>query len=290
MRPNDLQTRIFLDGGDPDETKEIIEALGFIDGQTTNPSLISRNPEAKERLEAGETFSRTELLNFYKEVVQETSKLVPQDGSVSIEVYADAQTTADDMLEQAQEMFSWIPNAHIKFPTTTPGLSAASQAIEDGMRVNMTLCFSQQQAAAVHAATEGAKRGDVFVSPFIGRLDDRGLNGMQLIENILKMYDSGDGHVEVLAASVRHYEHLLRILGLECDIVTAPFDVLKEWGDNGLEMPGESFTYSTAAGKDPIPYKEIILDQRWQTFNITHPQTDEGQAKFAEDWNTLLGA
>lgn len=288
MRPKDLQTKIFLDGGDPDETKDIIDTLGFIDGQTTNPSLISRNPEAKERMEAGDAFSRSELLRFYKDIVRETSQLVPEDGSVSIEVYADTDTTADDMLEQAQEMFSWIPNAHIKFPTTTAGLEAASQAVEKGIRVNMTLCFSQQQAAAVYAATEGAEPGDVFVSPFIGRLDDRDLNGMQLIENILKMYEAGDGHVEVLAASIRHYEHLMRIFELECDIVTAPFEVLQEWGENDLEMPGEDFVYSTADGKDPISYKEMPLEQTWQTFNITHPLTDKGQAKFADDWNALL--
>ena len=91
---------------------------------------------------------------------------------------------AEDMLPQGREMFSWIPNAHIKFPTSHEGLKAADQAVQEGLRVNLTLCFSQEQAAAVYAATKGAKKGDVFVSPFIGRLDDRGENGMDLIANI----------------------------------------------------------------------------------------------------------
>ncbi len=98
-------------------------------------------------------------------------------------------------------MFSWIPNAHVKFPTSREGLEAAGRAVKEGLRVNMTLCFTQEQAAAVYSATAGAKKGDVFISPFIGRLDDRGENGMDLIENIQKMYGTGDGHVEVLTAS-----------------------------------------------------------------------------------------
>ena len=88
-------------------------------------------------------------------------------------------------------MFGWIPNAHVKFPTSAEGLKAAEKAIGLGLRVNMTLCFSQAQAAAVYAATRGARKGQVFVSPFIGRLDDRGENGMDLIANILRMYAKG---------------------------------------------------------------------------------------------------
>src|SRR3989339_217562 len=119
MRPQNIKTRIFLDSGDPQETKQVLSALGFLDGQTTNPSLIAKN--------------------------------------------------------------TWIPNAHIKFPITASGLEAAHILTSEGMRVNMTLCFSQQQAAAVYVATRGVKKGDVFLSPFIGRLDDQGENGMNMI-------------------------------------------------------------------------------------------------------------
>ncbi len=190
MRPENLKSRIFLDGGNPEETREIIGRLGFLDGQTTNPTLISKNPEARRHLEQGGKFSEKEILAFYRQVVGELSSLIPQ-GSISIEVYADPSTTAESMLAQGREMFSWIPNAHIKFPSSREGLTAAELAVQNGLRVNLTLCFSQEQAAAVYAATRGAKKGEVFVSPFIGRLDDRGENGMDLIAHILRMYGKG---------------------------------------------------------------------------------------------------
>jgi transaldolase len=226
-QPKDLKTKIFLDGGDPEETKKAIDLLGFLDGQTTNPTLISRNPEVRERLEKGEKFTEKEMLDFYRDTVREISNLVPR-GSISVEVYADRSTAAENMLEQGKEMFSWIPNAQIKFPTAKEELKAAERALKDGLRINMTLCFTQQQAAAVYAAARGAKKGDVYVSPFIGRLDDRGENGMDLIRNVIRMYEKGDGHVEVLTASVRHLDHLLYAVKLGSDIITSPFKILKE--------------------------------------------------------------
>src|SRR3989344_5384486 len=157
MKPNNLKSKIFIDGGDPKETEEIKNLLGFLDGQTTNPTLVSKNPEAAKKLEKGEKFLKQELLEFYKEIVQKVSSLIP-DGSISIEVYADKETKAEEMLNQGKEMFTWIPNAHIKFPTIKEGLIAAERAVKEGMRINMTLCFSQEQAAAVYAATKGAKK------------------------------------------------------------------------------------------------------------------------------------
>jgi len=227
MRPANLKTKIFSDSGDPQETKELIQLLGFLDGQTTNPSLIAKNPEAKKRIESGNKFSKEELNEFYRQVVKSASKLIP-DGSISIEVYADESTTAEEMFVQGKEFFAWIPNAHIKYPTNTAGLAAAEMSIAAGMRVNMTLVFSQSQAAAVHAATKGASKGDVFVSPFVGRLDDKGENGMDLIESILKMYQAGESHVEVLTASVRNQDHFNYALSLGSDIITAPIKVLKD--------------------------------------------------------------
>ena len=281
MKPEYIKTKIFLDSGDPMETKAAITLLGFLDGQTTNPSLIAKNPET-----AGKKFAKEELLGFYKGVVQEVSSLIPE-GSVSIEVYADKDTNAEEMLNQGREMFAWIPNAHIKYPTTEEGLKAAQQSVKEGMRVNMTLVFSQQQAAAVYAATLGAKKGDVLLSPFIGRLDDRGENGMELIENILRMYQEGDGHVEVLTASVRNLGHLLAAVQLGSDILTSPLKVLREWAETGLSMQ-EDFIYKPA-GLKAIPYEEVNLAQEWTAFNILHELTDVGINKFAVDWNKLLG-
>ncbi len=286
MRPEHLQSRIFLDGGNPDETKEIIQILGFLDGQTTNPTLISKNPGIRELLQKGEKFTEEELLEYYRDVVKKISAMIPK-GSISVEVYGDASSRADQMLSQGRQMFGWIPNGHIKFPTVAEGLKAASQAICEHMRVNMTLCFSQSQAAAVYAATTGARKGDVFVSPFIGRLDDRGENGMDLIANTLRMYEKGDGHVEVLTASVRSIDHFLYALKIGSHIITAPFDTLKEWGSRGMALPPPGFTYEPK-GLRPIPYEEIDLTRSWQEYAIEHELTRKGMEKFSQDWNSLI--
>jgi len=286
MRPEGLTTRIFLDGGDPHETREIIDLLGFLDGQTTNPTLISKNPAARKRLEKGDRFSEQEILNFYHFVVTEISAMIPQ-GSVSIEVYSDAVTPAEEMLSQARKMFGWIPNAHIKFPTSAEGLKAAAQAIKEDMRINMTLCFSQEQAAAVYAATFGARRGNVFVSPFIGRLDDIGENGMDLIANILSMYKKGNAHVEVLTASVRSLDHLLYGIKLGSDILTVPFAILKEWAERGLPLPGSGYRYDSR-GLKPIPPRHIELSRSWEEYDISHDLTVRGMEKFSADWKSLI--
>lgn len=293
-RPQDGQprSRIFVDGGDPDESKRVKDALGYLDGQTTNPSLISKNPHIRERIEAGEKLSEAELLDEYRKIVQQVSKLTP-DGSVSIEVYADKGTPAETMLAQGREMAGWIPNAHVKFPTTTAGLTAAEQAVADGIRVNLTLCFSQAQAAAVYAATRGAKKGQVFVSPFVGRLDDRGENGMDVVKDIIEMYRAGDGHVEVLTASVRNLEHLRYALALGSDIITSPAKILLEWADGGAAVPGKDYGYEPVPGPDgdplkPIPYQNLDLDADWRSFDIRHELTDAGIEKFSADWNALL--
>lgn len=286
MRPQKLKTRIFLDGGDPGETKELLSLLGFLDGQTTNPTLIAKNTEARKRLEQGSRFSESEIFDFYHRVVTTISGLLPK-GSVSVEVYADAATPAAAMLKQGKAMFSWIPNAHIKFPTSQEGLAAAEQAVQEGLRVNMTLCFSQEQAAAVYAATRGAKKGQVFVSPFVGRLDDIGENGMDLIAHILRMNLQGDGHVEVLTASVRSLDHFLCALMLGSDIITAPYDVLKSWGEKGMPLPGDGYCYNTKS-LSPILALDTGLGKQWREYDIRHELTDKGMARFSADWNALI--
>jgi transaldolase len=293
MRPNNLKTKIFLDGGDPEETKQIISSLGFLDGQTTNPTLVAKNPQVAKRLEKGEKFTMEELLAFYKELVNTISQLIPQ-GSVSIEVFADKNTTAEEMLAMGKDMYTWIPNAHIKYPTNTAGIEAAAQTIQMGARVNMTLCFSQEQAAAVYAATKqdtykttlpGYK--NVFLSPFVGRLDDRGENGMSFIKNVIDMYQTSDHHVEVLTASVRNLNHFLYALMLKSDIITAPYKVLKDWADNGMPMPDENFVYDKGDLKD-TPYQQLDLNKNWHEFDIHHELTDTGIDKFASDSDALL--
>lgn len=286
MRPENLKTRMFLDGGNPEETRGIIDLLGFLDGQTTNPTLLSKNPGVREQIEKGERFSEAAIIGYYRDVVKKVSALTPG-GYVSVEVYANPSTRAEEMLRQGREMFGWVPNAHIKFPSSKEGLKAAGQAVKEGMRVNMTLCFSQSQAAAVYAATRGARRGDVFVSPFIGRLDDRGENGMDLIANIIRMYGKGDGHVEVLTASVRSMDHILYAVKLASDIITAPFNVLKQWGEKGKPMPAPDYVYD-AHGLKPISYEEVDLSRNWEEYDLRHDLTVTGMEKFSQDWNSLI--
>jgi transaldolase len=286
MRPEGLKTRIFLDGGDPEEARALIALLGFLDGQTTNPTLIAKNPAARARIGRGGKFTVPELLEFYRQVVGECSALMPG-GSISVEVYADAATSPERMLAQGREMFSWIPNAHVKFPSSAAGFAAAEAARAEGLRVNMTLCFRQEQAAATYAATRGARRGEVFVSPFIGRLDDRGENGMDLIANIARMFRAGDGHVELLTASVRTQEHLRCALHLRSDIVTAPYAILEQWGRAGLPLPGPDYVYDPG-GLRPIPYRELDLARPWREFEIAHELTAKGMERFSADWNALM--
>src|SRR6476620_10774099 len=195
MLANKPKTRILVDGGDPEETLRIKSLIGFVDGQTTNPSLIAKNPEIQRHLASGHQLSEQEEKDAYKKIVQSISPLVG-DAGVSIEVFADLDSRAEEMFVQGQEMFTWIPNAYVKYPCTHEGLRAAEMSVQKSIRVNMTLCFSQEQAAAVYAATRGSKE-PVYVSPFVGRLGDHGEDGMDLIKNIKKMYERSDGHVHV---------------------------------------------------------------------------------------------
>jgi len=290
MLRNKPVTKILVDGGDPAETARIKDLLGFVDGQTTNPSLVAKNPEIRHLLDSGQGLSASQEKDEYRKIVRAISPLVG-DAGVSIEVFADTDTTAEQMLAQGQEMFSWIPNAYIKYPCTHEGLRAAQQSVQRGIRVNITLCFSQAQAAAVYSATRGSKH-PVYVSPFVGRLDDRGENGMDLVKNIKKMYDSGDGHVYILAASIRNLNHLLYSFALKAELVTVPAKVLEEWAAKGFPMPDSTFSYRAVnpSGQSlkPIPYQVLDLNNGWDSFDISHELTTKGIQKFVADYQSTL--
>jgi transaldolase len=200
-------------------------------------------------------------------------------------------TKAEEMLTQGEEMFSWIPNAYIKYPCTREGLRAAEISVRKQIGVNMTLCFSQEQAAAVYAATRGSGE-PVYVSPFVGRLDDRGENGIDLVKNIKKMYEDGDGHVYVLAASIRHVDHLLASFAIGAELVTVPEKVLVQWATKDFPMPGKDFSYKAvdASGKllKPIPYTALDLKRAWQSFDTAHELTTAGIQKFVADYRSTL--
>ena len=290
MLANRPTTKILVDGGDPGETLRIKSLIGFVDGQTTNPSLIAKNPQIQQLIASGQRLSAEEEKTEYKRIVQSVSPLVG-DAGISIEVFADLDTTAEQMFAQAQEMFSWIPNAYIKYPCTPGGFRAAQLSMGESIRVNMTLCFSQEQAAAMYAATRGSKE-PVYVSPFVGRLDDLGEDGMDLVKNIKQMFEHSDGHVQVLAASIRSVKHLLCSFALGAELVTVPAKVLEQWAATGLSMPDQNFRYTgvDAGGKrlKTIPYKEVDLNLPWQSFNIAHELTNRGIQKFVADYESTL--
>jgi transaldolase len=282
-RPN---TKILVDGGDPKETERLKTLMGFVDGQTTNPSLISKNPAIQAQVASGHKLSLEEQTEEYQKIVQTISPLVG-DAGVSIEVFSDLKTSADQMFAQAQDMFTWIPNAYIKYPCTHEGLRAARRSVEQGMRVNITLCFSQEQAAAVYAATKGTKE-PAYVSPFVGRLDDRGENGIDLLRNIKRMYAEGDGHVSVLGASIRTIPQLLACFALEVELATVPARVLDEWVKAGSPLPDQDFVYTGIDGTGkplkPIQYLRIDLERPWDSFNLDHELTRSGIEKFVADF------
>lgn len=283
-----MQTKIFLDSGSAEETKIAIERLGFLDGQTTNPTyFIKKNSDIKQAIEAGKKFSKSELLETYKKLAQEISVLIPN-GSISIEVYADKETTAEEMIAQAREMYTWIPNAHIKLPTIASGLAAAEILSKEGMRLNMTLCFSQAQAAAVHAATRGSVPEQIFVSPFISRLDKIGQNGFDLLLNIQKMFRAADSHVSILAASVHSVYDIAHVIETGMDIITIPFEDVIAWAEAGMPRTTQGIEPKDTSALAPISYQEFDVSNDWRSFDIYHELTDKGLAQFASDWNGVL--
>jgi transaldolase len=281
---NRPKTKILVDGGDPQETLRVKELLGFVDGQTTNPTLVANNPHIRQMLSSGHKLSEPEELDEYRKIVQQISPLVGNAG-VSIEVFSDRKTSAQEMFEQGREMYTWIPNAYIKYPCTTEGLLAAQVSVRHGLRVNMTLCFSQQQAAAVYGATKGT-RTPVYVSPFVGRLDDIGQSGMDLISNVKRMFAQGDGHVFVLAASLRSLDHLLSCFALDAELVTVPAKILTLWAENNFPLTPEGFAI-TRTGR-PIPFVELDLEQPWESFDISHELTSKGIDKFVADYRKTV--
>jgi transaldolase len=278
------KTKILVDGGDPQETLRVKELLGFVDGQTTNPSPVANNPHIKQLLASGRKLSEEEEMDEYRKIVREIFPLVG-DAGVSIEVFSDRKTTAQEMVAQGKEMYSWIPNAYVKYPCTAEGLRAAQMSVQQGLRVNLTLCFSQQQVAAVYAATKST-RAPVYVSPFVGRLDDIGQNGMDLVKNAKRMLVYGDGHLLILAASIRNLEQLLCCFWLNVDLVTVPAKVLRLWAEKGFPMPDANFQYHSPA--KPISYEDLDLAQPWETFNIAHELTTKGLDKFVADYQKTL--
>jgi len=190
--------RFFLDTADLDEIRTGLD-WGMVDGMTTNPSLIAKQGKP------------------YLATVQEIARLVP--GPVSGEVLA---TDLDGMLEQGRRLAALAPNVVVKVPLSPAGLQAVRRFAAEGVRCNVTLCFSAAQALLV------GKAGAAYVSPFIGRLDDVGEEGMNLVEQVVTIYRNYDFETQVLVASVRHPVHVVQAAMLGADVCTLPFKVMEQ--------------------------------------------------------------
>ena len=208
--------KFFADTADVAEIAELASA-GLLDGVTTNPSLIHKSGRR------------------FLDVVKEICAIV--EGPVSAEVVA---MDYEDMLREAEVLRALADNVCIKLPLTLDGLKACRKLTGEGTQVNVTLCFSANQALLA------AKAGASFISPFVGRHDDNGFDGMQLISDIRLIYDNYAFETEILVASVRHPVHILEAAKIGADVATAPASVLKAL--------------------------------------VKHPLTDRGLEQFAADW------
>lgn len=191
--------KFFVDTANLDEIKEAGE-LGLIDGVTTNPTLVAKEGDID-----------------FKQRIAEICEII--DGDVSAEVTA---LDTEGMLNEGRELAKIAPNVVVKCPLTWDGLKATRIFAAEGTKVNVTLCFSATQAILA------AKAGAAYISPFVGRLDDLSQDGMQLIRDIVQIYDNYGFETEVLSASIRHPMHIVESALAGADVVTVPFSVFKK--------------------------------------------------------------
>lgn len=191
--------KFFIDTANLNEIREAA-SMGLIDGVTTNPSLIAKEGDVD-----------------FKEHIAEICKITS--GDVSAEV---TSLDTEGMLREGREYAQIAPNVVIKCPLTLDGLKATRTFTSEGIKTNVTLCFSAAQAILA------AKAGATYVSPFIGRLDDVGQNGMDLIRDIVQIYDNYGFTTEVLAASIRHPMHIVDAALVGADVATIPFKVIQQ--------------------------------------------------------------
>ena len=195
--------KIFVDTADLDEIKELA-SWGIVDGVTTNPTLVAKS---------GRSFS---------EIIDEIFKIV--DGPISLEVVSEK---ADEMVKEANELTKKVSekyrkNVAIKIPMTPEGLKAVKKLSKDGIKTNVTLIFSSNQALLA------AKAGATYVSPFIGRLDDQGQEGMQIVEEIVEIFSNYGFETEIIVASVRDPIHVIEAAMIGADISTIPPGIIRK--------------------------------------------------------------
>lgn len=209
--------KFFLDTADVDAIRELND-LGMVDGVTTNPSIIAK--------------SGRDILEVTKEICDMVS------GPVSAEVVA---TEADAMITEGRKLAKIAENIAVKVPLTWDGLKACKVLSDEGNMVNVTLCFTANQAILA------AKAGATFISPFIGRLDDINLDGLDLIEDIRTIYDNYGFETNILAASIRSANHMSECAKIGADVATAPPSVIKAMANHVLTDKGLAAFVADAA-------------------------------------------
>jgi len=201
--------KFFIDTANLDEIREASE-MGLIDGVTTNPSLVAKEGNVD-----------------FREHIAKICEMV--NGDISVEV---TSLDTEGMLREGRDYAKIAPNVVIKVPLTLDGLKACRTLRSENTKVNVTLCFSASQALLA------AKAGATYISPFIGRLDDVATNGMQLIRDIVQIYDNYGFGTEVLAASIRHPMHIVDCALAGADVATIPFKVLTQLAKHPLTDKG----------------------------------------------------
>jgi len=192
-----FRMKIFIDSGDTSEIKEA-QAMGLVDGVTTNPTLASKSGKV------------------FKDLIMEITEIV--DGPISAEVVS---ITAPEMIKEGEEIATWHKNIIVKVPLIAEGLKAVKVLTSKGIKTNVTLCFTANQALIA------AKAGATYISPFVGRLDDISTEGMQVIRDIRLIYDNYGIETQILTASARSPMHFLEAAKIGSDVITAPWSVLK---------------------------------------------------------------
>ncbi|GAB5542618.1 MAG: fructose-6-phosphate aldolase [Sandaracinaceae bacterium] len=209
--------KIFIDTADVAEIKDAV-AMGVIDGVTTNPSLVAKEGRS------------------YEAVVKEICEIV--DGPISAEVIA---TDTDGILSEGRAIAAWHPNVVVKVPLIPDGLKAVRVFTEEGIKTNVTLCFSASQGMLA------AKAGATYISPFLGRIDDISWDGMELIGQLRQIYDNYGFDTEILAASIRHPKHVVDCALLGADVGTMPHKVILQLAKHPLTDIGlEKFLQDAA--------------------------------------------
>jgi len=203
--------KIFLDTANMDQIKHGVK-MGVVAGVTTNPSLTAKEGNAD-----------------YEAFSKQICSIVP--GPVSVEVLVES---VEGMIQQGRQIAKWAPNVVVKIPSTMEGLEATKTLSKENIKVNMTLCFSVNQAILAGLA------GAAYVSPFIGRLDDIGDDGMKLVEDIVKVFDHYKFNTEVIAASIRHPQHCVQAAKVGAHIATIPYAVLLQMTQHPLTTIGIS--------------------------------------------------